>query len=212
MTINCHQWQPPIFKNNESSYRKKKRNQQYIATTHFMVLIFLPRKIERKNFSSKISLWCPFIVPVLMAVNADKVLLRPSAKRQDLSKFPSNFRKTEESALNSPSASLGWGTKLGVKVGLGCEMAAKAARLIPRRAIVTLMMSGVYFSGLVPLILTRSDQALRKPRITSALFVCCRGRKRSAETLFLERSRQGHLPEPSAKQTEKHLLPLPYRI
>lgn len=96
---------------------------------------------------------------------------------------------------------------MGVKVGLGCENAVKAARLILRRAIVTLMIRRVYFHCLVLLTLTRSDQALRKPRITLALFVCWKARMPGAETLFLERSRQGHLPELSAKQKEQLLSP-----
>lgn len=90
----------------------------------------------------------------------------------------------------------------------------KQRRLILRRAIVTLMISGVYFLSLVLLILTRSDQALRKLRITSALFVCCRGRKQSVEILFLKWSRQGHLPELSARQSQTiyFLLPIEYRF
>lgn len=69
--------------------------------------------------------------------------------------------------LNSPSTSLWPGTKPGVKV-------VKTRReLILPRAMVTLMISGVY--SLVRLIPTRSDQALRKLRITSALFVLVAG-------------------------------------
>lgn len=78
--------------------------------------------------------------------------------------------KTQENGgahLNSPSTSLWRGTKLGVKV-------VKTRReLILPRAMVTLMINGMY--SLVRLIPTRSDQALRTLRITSALFVFVAG-------------------------------------
>lgn len=86
----------------------------------------------------------------------------------------------------------------------------KQPRLILQRAIVTLMIRCVYFLHPVLLTPSRSDQTLRKLRITSALFVCCKER-----TLFFERSRQGHLPGLSSKQTEKQsypIFPIEYRF
>lgn len=70
------------------------------------------------------------------------------------------------------------------------------------------MIHQVYFFHLVLLTLTHSDQALRKLRITSALFVCWKGRLEDTETLFL-RSRQGHLSPLSAQQKKNIYSPLP---
>ena len=85
-----------------------------------------------------------------MAVNyADKVsAVKAVSQKTRLVEVPIKFQeKTEESALNSPSTSpLGEEQKPGVKVGLGCENAVKAGRLILRRAIVTLMIRRVYFA------------------------------------------------------------------
>lgn len=175
------------------------------------------RKIAWKHFlSSKISLWCPFITPALMAVNyADKVsaVKTVSQTRKDKTSWSSHIISAkQEITLNSPSTSLGEEQNWVLKSVLAVKMERKQPWLILRRAIVTLMIHGVYFFCLVPLTLTHSDQALRKLRITSALFVCWKGRMQGTETLFLERSRQGHLPEVSAKQTDNQLLSPPCRI
>jgi len=138
------------------------------------------------------------------------VLQKPSAKRKN-SNFLQNISRSDEGILNSPSTALEWGIEQVVKVGLGCENAVKANQLILWRTIVTLMIHQVYFFHLVGLTLNHSDQALRKLRIISALFVCWEARMQGGKTLFLW-DRQGHLKEVFVSPTEKHLLPHSYGI
>lgn len=69
------------------------------------------------------------------------------------------------------------------------------------------MISGVCFSRLVLLILTCSDQALRKPRITSALFVCWRGRSKARRPCSWREVDKGIFQSRLPNPTENHLLP-----
>lgn len=129
------------------------------------------------------------------------MLQRLSAKRQDYwspHKISGKQKRVHWILIPHPSgAEQSW----GVKLGLGGENAVKASWLILRRAVVTLMIRRVHVLRLVPLTPTHSGQALRNLRITSALFVCWKERKR--ETLFLDRDGQGHLQAMSAKQRGK---------
>lgn len=138
-----HQWPPFILKSRDGDLKQKKssfffscRCPQCIAPTHYLLGIdsfFLGvcRKIEWKHFlSSKISLRCPFISPVLMAGNyADKVSAAKAASKTTCWSSHENSGKTD-STLDLSSTSLGRGAKLGVKVGLDCENVAKAEWLI----------------------------------------------------------------------------------
>lgn len=72
---------------------------------------------------------------------------------------------------------------------------------------MVLMISGVCFSRLVLLILTCSDQALRKPRITSALFVCWRGRSKARRPCSWREVDKGIFQSRLPNPTENHLLP-----
>lgn len=93
----------------------------------------------------KACLACPFPLPVLTPVNnADKVSAVKCRQPKNKTCWSSHKIQENRSTLDSPSTSLGWETKLGVKVGFGCENAVKAAWLILRRTIVTLMIHCVF--------------------------------------------------------------------
>lgn len=133
-----------------------------------------------------------------MAVNyADKVsaVKAISQKKAGPELFARIFRKTCESVLNSQSAHP-WGEEQSrvLEPVSAVKMQRKQARLILRRAVVALMIQRVYSFLLVLLTWPGSDQALRKPRITAALFVCWEERTPDAQTSFT-RSGQGHRPE-----------------
>lgn len=72
------------------------------------------------------------------------------------------------------------------------------------------MISGVYFLRLVLLILTHSDQALRKPRITSALFLFAVGGESKAQRpRSWKEADKGDLQSQTHK-TISSLLPIEY--
>lgn len=65
--------------------------------------------------------------------------------------------------------------------GFRHEHAAKTSRLILQRDVDDKLWRCRLFFGLISLTWTRSDEALRKQRITSALFVCWEGNVRDIE-------------------------------
>lgn len=157
----------------------------------------------RHNLSSGISL-C-FMSPVQMVINySDKVSGIKAASQKQKSytisyKICSKQKRVHCILLPLP---LGEKQSLVLKSVLAVKMQWKQPRLILGRTVVTLMIRRVYLFCLVLLTLTCSYQALRELRITSALFVCWKGRMQGTETLFSERSTQGHLSEMPDKQTE----------
>lgn len=95
-------------------------------------------------------------------------------------------------------------------VGVGGVRVASAVRRDPAGSHCD-DKQGVFFSRLVRLIPAGCDQALRKPRITSALFVCCRRRNPSSDTL--KGIFQSRLPEDRGnKQNVEPPLPIEYRF